>query len=205
MANYKGPPGSALGGFVSPGSGPIPGAHSGVFRVGESPLWASWTFSGQQVEGVVFPFDEEKFRSMAKEIYAVSWEIYTEDKNDLLHLMWNGELEWDFIQTVIPIGPLSMFNGSFFDMFFSQGSPSELEELASVKAESEWREMCQSFLIGKTHFFRGLARYQQNPILIPGDASWKVHLKFREPFQPKGDTRMRVILNGRWKSPIQVG
>lgn len=186
-----------------------------AFRVGESPFWSSWTFSGQPVEGVVFPFDES-LDGMAKEIYAVSWEIYAEDKRDLLALMWNGELEWDFgfevtflhgstQGTTFPIGPLSMFHGSFFDMFFSQGAPSDLEELAAVKAESEWRELCQTFLIGKTYFFRGLSRYEKDPIFIPSNAAWKVRLKFRETFEPKGTARMRVILNGRWKRTLDLG
>ncbi len=175
-----------------------------MFRFGESPLWASIRFSGKPVKGVVFPFARDR-QSIEKEIYAVSWEIYAQEKSDLVELMWNGELNWDFLQTRIPIGPCSMFHGSFFDMFFSQGAPSDLEQLAAVKAENEWRELCQTFLIGKTYFFRGLARYEKHPIIIPANADWNVRLDFpNEEFAPLGEVRMRVILNGRWKTPVDI-
>ena len=177
------------------------------FRIGESPLWASWVFSGQPVKAVSFPFKEkDKATHQAREIHAVSWEIYTENKQDLINLMWLGELSWDFPQANIAIGPVSMFHGSFYDLFFSQGHMSDLEELAKVKGEEEWRAMCQTFLIGKTHFFRGLCRYEKTPVLLPAGAVWDVKLSFPdEPFTPKGDTRMRIILNGRWRTVVEVG
>ena len=182
------------------------GQHQPVFRVGESPLWASWVFSGS-TKTVIFPFADGRNFGQNREIHAVTWEIYTDDKKDLIDLMWTGELNWEFVQVRVPIGPVSLFNGSFYDVFFSQGAGSDLEELARVKGEDEWRSMCQTFLIGKTHLFRGLNRYEKTPILLPAHASWIVRLDFPDatPFTPRGDTRMRVVLNGHWRNIVEFG
>jgi hypothetical protein len=184
---------------------PKPGPAN-VFRFGESPFWASIKFSGQPVKGVVFPF-KEGANAMTCDIYSVCWEIYAKSKDDLLFLMWGGVLEWDFGQhTTVPIGPLSLFHGSFFDMFFSQGAASDLEQLAQVKTQNEWREIIQTFRIGQTYVYRGLQRYEQRPVTLPAGSKWKVHLRFDgEAFIPKEEVRMRVILNGRWKAPVEIG
>ena len=149
----------------------------------------------------------------SREVRLVSWELFTKDKDILNDLLWHGRLEWHFFRLdyegalessfVVPIGPLSLFEGSFVDL---QSQASGLETLAQVDAEEAWRNTFQTFLLGDTFFFRGRKTYLQHAVHLPPGTRSEVHLKFDEPFSLlDGRVRFRFLLHSLCTERVEVG
>lgn len=175
------------------------------YRKAEFPLWFDHEWSaGEELKEICWPLNS---RDRTIDVFTVSWEIFITEKTDLEDLLWYGELYWDFVQTTMPIGPLSMFHGSFGDLFRGmRGERSELEQLASLHGEGEWRELVQSFLLGQGLLYRGQQHHQDTHVFIPAWETAYVGLKFSrpEPLVPQGRVRVRVNLHGVHRQALNI-
>jgi hypothetical protein len=176
-----------------------------IFRIGEIPLWHQTSFERIGPDLVWKMNPKGRHHTSAYEVMGIDWEIYTEDRTLLQEMLWHGVLRWDFFQTIMDVGPLSMYDGTPFEIIDSAPA-SDLEKLAAVKAEEDWAQRLQVYLMGKSYLYRGRARYTRHPVLLPAHTNSFLTLSFpRLKEEVEGDVRIRVILRGNFRSAIEVG
>jgi hypothetical protein len=179
------------------------------FRFGESVRCFSAEFKpGDFLEkDHVWDQPQGQGSEMAFDVQAVSWDIFVKDREDLEELLWYGSLFWEFVQVpYVPIAPLSLFDGSFLDLFHRNEGLTELEQIAKVVPELEWSEMAKTFLAGRGLLYRGLKTYRKHPVALPPSAVYRVHLSTdgtKITFRDR--VRLRVNLIGVFKTVIEVG
>ncbi len=145
------------------------------------------------------------------QVRAVRWEIYTTTNEDLDTVLWNGSLSWDFTMTLWSIAPLSFFGGGLGALLDEGIRPeprepsSDLEKLAALAKEEEFKTDLNDFKLGAGRFFRGFFNYMQYPVSIPADTSFAILLRFDEPLSLLAPVRIRVCLEGATRTMIEIG
>lgn len=145
---------------------------------------------------------------VALEVHAVSWQLFTKSTNDLDRVLWECNLEWDFLQVKVPIGPLTQSAGGIGDHLFpeSRGNLERLSETNSgLPSEEMWRILTQGNKIGDVYTFNGRMQIRKHPILIPASAQCGLFLYADNEVVFQEQLRIRVILHGIFKNVIEVG
>jgi hypothetical protein len=207
---------------MSGGWSPIPGMAGlplrkhqpyQLFRYGEQVISGKTIFGpGMGLgEGMPGAWEWRICQSCAYDVMAVMWEVFAEPE-DLQELLWGARLDWDFVNTTVPISHLNFATGSIGDFFFPQEDDrTDMEKLAAtikeghLPPEEVWRALAQATALGRTICFRGRKVYRKMPVSLPKDSACSIRMVLDEPFTPKAEVRFRVALDGVFKNTIEVG
>jgi hypothetical protein len=150
----------------------------------------------------------DQLHGVAFDVKAVFWEIMACEA-DLDAMLWEGRLSWCFVQAKVSIAHLAYCSGSWGNLLFPD-EMGDLERLAgtggTAPSEEAWRALTQAArLTDNTKIFRGKRVYGRRPVLLPGNATWKVLLRWDREFTPVAPVRMRIGLDGVFKNQIEIG
>lgn len=177
-----------------------------ISRIGETLMWTKFDVgNGEKRLGwLVAP-------KYSYNVFKVTWEIYSQEREDLLSMLWNGSLRWAFSTGVtVDIAPLSTYDGGFVEMLNTEiakqnpGSKGIIEGVISAMEEGEWLRFCKEYLLNGGLMYRGMLIYRKHPVLLPEGDTAQIEVNFDNALELKHDVRMRVTLHGWYQSVIAV-
>jgi hypothetical protein len=175
------------------------------FRYGETCDWGQVQFApGQAIDKWTWWRAEV---DMHAEVTSICWEVFADNEEDLRELLWLGALSWNFVQTSIPIAPLSHYVPGAIHRQVRVPTKDEppAVQLVEEARENEWRDLITTVRFGRSLFFQGSFRYENIGIALPARARAAIECTFAKPFVPKKEVRLRVILNLKYRYPVEIG
>lgn len=119
-------------------------------------------------------------RFMTADVYGIGWEIIGDPA-----IVEHGTLSWDFAQTMISIGPLTLRH-------VAPGTPPEVIPWLTENAPGV--------------VYRGFYAYDQVPVALPAHVAFGVLLGFGSACPaPTVDTKVRVILFTKFSNHVEIG
>ena len=190
--------------------GPPGNQNHQIFRVGETCLSQRGELPAGYSDGSFqLMFTPPKHTTF--DVSAVIWDLFVSHDEDMYDLLYSGDLRWDFgvagvENSYVSIGPLSHHDGNPIDNFLSRYSAAgkdELEYLARVGDEIEWRKLFQENQLSNGRLFKGQRTYRKTPVCIPPGRSVFVVLSIKN-YTLKGRLRFTVSLEGAFKTAIEI-
>lgn len=133
--------------------------------------WASW--EPEINKPVTHWKPSYPFRSASMKPTSVQWDVYAKDKVDITTLILSASAQWHFGSTIVPIVPLTYFDGSWADI--------------------ESNRCLNQVLDG--HFYRGGVNLG-NSVLLP-NTGWSIEIALSEPLIPRSTVRVILMIKGQ--------
>ena len=146
---------------------------------------------------------------LAFTVTAVTWDIWAASQIDLDNLVREGSLYYKFLNTEVPIAPLSTFRpalGFNMDRVLKMnseerkalGDPERVFEGLSKQTTDTIKKLYearQHYLNSAPGMYRGGLQYTELPDLLSANTTFCVPLKIGE-YKPQGPSWIRVALHG---------